>query len=476
MLHLLLLLTLIAPVLGQNYRPSKEVPPLVQREFRAAWSACVYNIDWPSQPGLSAGRQKSELISMLNKMQELNMNALIFQVRPNADAVYNSRLEPWSHWISGTMGRSPGYDPLAFCIAEAHRRGIEVHAWFNPFRALPNAKMQTAGNHITRTHPKVIRNFKTYKWMDISQSFARRRALDVILDVVKRYDVDGVHIDDYFYPYPDVAKDGRPKQIFPDGKTPEQRRGFTDAFVRDMYREVKQVKPWVRVGISPFGIWRPGVPAGTTATIDSFFHLSADSRKWLAEGWCDYMSPQLYWRIDSKQSFHRLLSWWRKQGSRPVWPGIATSRINSKEDRGRKASEIINQISLSRQVGRNWVGHCHWSVKAIQQNRGGIATRLKKEAYLEPVLVPPMPWLGRSTPETPRVGTTRKGAGVGVSWSLASGARKYVVQARYGKQWRTVSILDQSQRGFTFKTAPDALSVTTVDALGNLSRPAVLGR
>ena len=135
-----------------------------------------------------------------------------------------------------------------------------------------------------------------------------------------------------------------------------------------MYSSVKKEKPWVRVGISPFGIWRPGVPAGTTARIDAYGHLAADSRKWLANGWCDYLSPQLYWRINSEQSFTRLLTWWRQQGQRPVWPGIATSRIKSSEDPGRPASEIVNQLNLTRTVGRNWVGHVHWSMKSLMQN------------------------------------------------------------------------------------------------------------
>ena len=172
---------------------------------------------------MSVASQQSELRAILNRMQSLNMNALIFQVRPNADAVYRSSLEPWSSWISGTMGRSPGYDPLEFCIREAHARGIEVHAWFNPFRALPNSSMPAARNHVTRTNPSVIRRFKNYSWMDPASSWTRSHALKVMMDVVRRYDIDGLHIDDYFYPYPDVNKDGTPKQIFPDGKNNSQR-------------------------------------------------------------------------------------------------------------------------------------------------------------------------------------------------------------------------------------------------------------
>lgn len=211
----LISLLLAGGVFSQDFGPSQEKPPAVPREFRGAWVACVYNIDWPSRKGLSAAAQQAELRSILNRMQSLNMNAIIFQVRPNADAVYRSSIEPWSSWLTGTMGASPGYDPLAFCIQEAHARGIEVHAWFNPFRALPNANMAASRNHVSRTHPNVIRRFKSYKWMDPSSSFTRSRALSVMLDVVRRYDIDGLHIDDYFYPYPDVNKQGRLCRFFP---------------------------------------------------------------------------------------------------------------------------------------------------------------------------------------------------------------------------------------------------------------------
>lgn len=468
-------LWLVLGASGQSYGPSQEQVPMAPKEFRGAWVACVYNIDWPSQQGLSSSRQQGELVAILDRMAALNMNAVIFQVRPHADAVYQSALEPWSPWVTGTMGKSPGYDPLAFCVQEAHRRGIEVHAWFNPFRALSNASMPVCGDHITRTHPALIRNFKNYKWMDPSESAARQRALAVMLDVVKRYDVDGVHIDDYFYPYPDV-KDGRASPQFPDGKSPAQRRAAVDGFVKDMYQGVKKAKPWVRVGISPFGIWRPGVPAGTTAGVDAYEHLAADSRKWLAEGWCDYLSPQLYWRIKGPQSYTSLLAWWRGQGSRPVWPGIATARINSSEDPGRPASEILNQVEYSRTIGKNYVGHVHWSAKALMQNKGGISTSLQKEKYQEPALVPPMPWLSKAVPGTPSLAAERNGEGVGVRWSKVSGAAKYAVQARYGRTWRLVKVVPAGNGSLTLSGAPDAIAVSAVDRYGNTSRAAVVGR
>ena len=461
---------------AQHYSPSREAPPVVTREFRGAWVASVYNIDWPSRKGLSKSAQQAELRSMLDQMVRLKLNAMIFQVRPNADALYKSSMEPWSPWLTGTMGRSPGYDPLAYCIQQAHARGIEVHAWFNPFRALPSSSMPAAANHITRTHPSIIRSFKTYKWMDPASSFTRQRALSVIMDVTRRYDIDGIHIDDYFYPYPDVSKDGRPKQIFPDGKTPAQRRSYVDSFVRDMYASVKKAKPWVRVGISPFGIWKPGVPSGTTANINAYEHLSADSRKWLANGWCDYLSPQLYWRINSPQSYTRLLSWWRAQGKRPVWPGIATARINSSEDPGRPASEIVNQINLSRTIGKNYAGHVHWSMKSLLKNKGGITKTLTKNTYTSAALVPPMPWISNNKIPTPILRATTKRSGVQASWGKTTGARKYAVQARYGKSWFTVAVVSSSITSVVLQGSPEAIAVSAVDRYGTTSTPSVIAR
>jgi len=425
---LLFLLAVAVSAFSQDYRPVGGTPPMIPREFRAAWVACVYNIDWPSTDGLSAANQQAELRALLDRAVSMRLNAIIFQVRPNADAAYQSSLEPWSHWISGAQGRSPGYDPLSYCIQQAHGRGIEVHAWFNPYRALPNADLPTSSNHVTKTHPSEVKRYKNYKWMDPSSAFTQQRALAVIMDVVSRYDVDGVHIDDYFYPYPDVNAEGRALIDFPDGKTPEQRRVAVDEFVQRMYSSVKAKKPWVRVGISPFGIWRPGVPAGTTAGIDAFHHLAADSRKWLQQGWCDYLSPQLYWRIEGPQSYSRLLAWWRSQGTRPVWPGIAASRVNSTEDPGRSASEIINQVSLSRSIGRNYVGQVYWSMKSLMENRGGVSEDLKKKVYQQPALVPPMPWVNAKPPLTPNVAARGDGTKVAVNWGQVTGCcSKYAV-------------------------------------------------
>ncbi len=365
----LLFLALLLPLTGLR----------AEAEFRGAWVATVYNLDWPSKPGLPVAEQKAQLRAILDRAAQLKLNAILFQVRPASDALYASKREPWSAVLMGKQGVSPGYDPLEYAITEAHARGIELHAWFNPFRAATGSK-GFASNHVTQTHPEWIRPFGSQQWVDPGDPAARAYVIDVILDVVRRYDIDGVHIDDYFYPYPLKVGDA----YFPDDASwerfgvrsgmsrPDWRRDNINRFVEALYHQVKAEKARVRVGISPFGIWRPKVPATIEAQLDAFTQLFADSRHWLQEGWCDYLAPQLYWGIEpAKQSFPVLLEWWRQQSrGKPIWPGIATERIGS----GRSAQEIARQIALTREgnLGGNAPGHIHWDMKALMRNVGGI--------------------------------------------------------------------------------------------------------
>ncbi|MDQ3546272.1 MAG: family 10 glycosylhydrolase [Verrucomicrobiota bacterium] len=364
-----------------------------EREFRGVWVATVYNLDWPSKPGLPAATQKAQLRALLDRAAVLKLNAILLQVRPASDALYASKKEPWSKFLTGSAGVSPGYDPLEFAIAEAHARGIELHAWVNPFRAAVSSSENLPSNHVAKAHPEWVRRFGKQLWIDPGEPAARAYVIAVITDIARRYDVDGVHLDDYFYPYP--LKSGAAS--FPDDASWQRsgaksglsradwRRENINDFVRSLYRSVKSSKPRVRVGISPFGIWRPGVPPTTEAQLDSYAQLFADSRKWLAEGWVDYLAPQLYWGIQpAKQSFPVLLDWWRAQSrGKPVWPGIATERIGSK----RPAREIVEQIALTRR-GTSSPGHIHWSMKALLQNQGGINNLLQNGPYAEKAETP----------------------------------------------------------------------------------------
>ena len=351
-------------------------------EFRGAWVATVYNLDWPSKPGLPASTQKAQLRALLDRAAELKLNAILLQVRPASDVLYASSKEPWSEFLSGKAGLSPGYDPLEFAIAEAHARGLELHAWINPFRAAVSATTPLPANHVATRHPEWVRRLGKQLWIDPGEPAARAYVIGVTTDIARGYNIDGIHLDDYFYPYPLKPGDA----FFPDDSSWQRygiktglsradwRRENINNFVRSLYRAVKATNPRLRVGISPFGIWRPGVPPTIEAQLDAYAQLFADSRKWLAEGWVDYLAPQLYWSIEpAKQSFPVLLDWWRNQSlGKPVWPGIATERIGSQ----RPAREIIEEIALTRR-GTSSPGHIHWSMKALLRNQGGIDNLLE---------------------------------------------------------------------------------------------------
>ena len=339
--------------------------PAVEREFRGVWVASVDNIDWPSRRGLSTCDQQAELIALLDRAVALHLNAIILQVRPAADALYASRLEPWSEYLTGVQGRapSPWYDPLAFAVQEAHARGLELHAWFNPYRARQSrAKSPPSASHVARTMPSLVKSYGPYLWMDPGEPAIRRRTLAVVLDVVRRYDIDGVHIDDYFYPYQEYDRRGRVID-FPDTRSwkryrkgggrlarADWRRHNVDELVKQLYTGVHAVKPWVKFGISPFGIWRPGNPPSITG-YDAYERLYGDSRKWLRSGWVDYYTPQLYWPIAQiPQSYPTLLGWWVEQNEkgRHMWPGNYTNKVGPGRDQGWAADEVLEQIRITR--------------------------------------------------------------------------------------------------------------------------------
>ena len=383
---------LAAGALGAQTLGARAAEAAPAKEFRAAWIATVFNLDWPSKAGLPAAQQQTELRAILDRAAELKLNALLFQVRPAADALYRSEREPWSAFLAGKQGASPGYDPLEFAVREAHARGLELHAWFNPFRAATNVAGPFAAEHVTQKHPGWIRRYGSLLILDPGVPAARQYVIDTLLDVVRRYAVDGVHIDDYFYPYPVKGA------AFPDEVSWKEfgassglsrddwRRDNINRFVETLYRAIKAQRASAQFGISPFGIWRPHVPETIEAQLDSFAQLFADAKLWLERGWCDYLAPQLYWSIEpAKQSFPVLLEWWRAQSraGRPVWPGIATERIGA----ARPAREIANQIALTRR-GTETPGHIHWSMKALLQNKGGVSDLLAREIYRTAAAVP----------------------------------------------------------------------------------------
>jgi len=472
------------------YRATDIQPPPVPREFRAAWiTEVASNADWPSKPGLSVAAQKAELITLLDQAVQLHLNAVVFQVRPASDAVYNSPYEPWSAVITGTQGKSPEpfYDPLAFAIQEAHKRGLELHAWFNPFRAwLSTERTAPAWNHVTRLHPEFIRRFGDQTWLDPGIPAVRNYVLSVVMDVVKRYDVDGVQFDDYFYPYPQNDANGHPLD-FPDYGTWEEfggplhlgrddwRRANINKFIYAAYVRIKATKPWVKIGVSPFGIWRPGYPPQIKG-LDSYSSLYADSRLWLASGWVDYLSPQLYWSIDSRQqSFPVLLNWWERQNvhGRELWPGLSTAYVGENFS----PEEIARQVQIIRSSA-GATGEIYFHLKNLVDNIE--LNNLIRTQNMESALTPAMTWLSSDVPGQPTLSATEDTAtNLTFQWTSpdAQSPRFWVLQYTGTNQvWKT-QICPGSQSGCTFTTThPDAISVSAEDNYGNVSSPAVLRR
>jgi uncharacterized lipoprotein YddW (UPF0748 family) len=461
------------------------LPPAPPREFRAAWVATVGNIDWPSKRGLSSQQQVAEMHAILDKAAELNLNAIILQVRTSCDAFYASPYEPWSEYLTGRQGvpPEPYYDPLATWVAEAHRRGIELHAWFNPYRARnTSAKSPDAPNHIANTRPELVKKFNGYEWLDPGEVDARQQTLSVIMDVVRRYDIDGVHLDDYFYPYPEYLKSAD----FPDdpswkryqdagGKLEraDWRRDNVNRMIHDVYAGIKAVKPHVKFGISPFGIWRPGNPEMVKG-FDQYDKLYADAKLWLNEGWCDYWTPQIYWRIDAEnQPYAELLKWWigeNKQG-RNVWPGNYISSVNNSA-KGWPAEEIINQIRVTRETPGS-SGNVLFSMVALMQNRKGLSDQLRDGPYAEPALIPASHWLASRPLAAPLVRVYPQPDGsMQVAWENQdmTDPSQWAIWARSGDQWHfsTYPAAVSSVR-----IVPAAGKSITAVGVGSVSRDAV---
>lgn len=440
------------------------------------WVASVANIDWPSKPGLSPSKARRELLVLLDRAKASGLNAVILQVRPAGDALYRSRIEPWSEYLTGRQGRAPFpmWDPLAFAVSEAHKRGLELHAWFNPFRAWhPSCESAPHASHVTQKAPQLCVTYGKYQWMDPGNPTAAKWSLATIQDVVRRYDVDGVHVDDYFYPYPEA------KKPFPDdasyaryraggGKLgrSDWRRKNIDDYVQEMRAIVHADKPHVAVGISPFGVARPGVPKGISAGIDQYEDLAADVVKWLREGWVDYLAPQLYWPIDQKaQAFDVLLKWWHTQNpkQRAMWPGINPGRALDGA-RNWRPDELADQIALLRGADR-FPGHIHFSFKALRKDAPNVALALRDRVYAEPVVAPAMPWLTAPTPPTLSA-RVEGGERPVVSWTADPAARFVAVQVRERSRWRMLEVVGGTRTQAVLPADCNAVAVTAVAGNG----------
>lgn len=464
------------PALSSGYivrhRPSLSLGHT--REFRAAWLTSVWNIDWPSRAGLPAAQQQAELIAILDQLKSLNFNALIFQVRPEGDALYPSELEPWSSWLSGTQGQPPQpyYDPLEFVITQAHQRNIEVHAWFNPYRARARQQTVNVRPHMAATHPEFVYEWGTQLWMDPGVKVVQDRAYSVILDVVRRYDVDGIHLDDYFYPYPITGKS------FPDDRTYQSyrnsggslaladwRRNNVNQLIQRLATGIRAAKPYVKFGISPFGIYRPGQPAQIQG-LDAYESLYADSLKWLQEGWLDYCSPQLYWRIDPPaQSYPVLLKWWAENNPkrRHIYPGNNLGQLDGQRW---PLLEIERQVDLTRQLRSQLAtGNIFFSMKAFSTNREGISDRFKTATFAQAVLPPAMDWLTADPPVSP---VQFQGSGGKLTWRAGpSSTTAWTLYHQTNSGWTLQRILPPSQTELS--AAPGSYALCAVNRLSQES-------
>jgi uncharacterized lipoprotein YddW (UPF0748 family) len=472
------------------------VPPRVSREFRGVWVASVRNLDWPSRPGLPPSLAKAELIALMDRAAELGLNAVLLQVRPAGDALYASKIEPWSEYLTGRQGMPPVplWDPLQFAVEQAHVRGLELHAWFNPFRARePSAKGPLAATHLARRRPELVKKYGTQLWMDPGEPAVRAQTLRVVLDVVKRYDVDGVHLDDYFYPYPERRPNG--STDFPDDRSwkayqkhggalarDDWRRANVDDLVETLHAEIAKLKPWVKFGISPFQLWRPGYPESVTTGLDAYATLYADSRKWFTNGWVDYLSPQLYRRVDEERSYGLLLRWWAEQNARQrhLWPGLYTSGVRTGTGTDWRNREIVAQVLATRDQPAAG-GEVHFSMEAFLSDRDSVGTVLRRTVYSRPALVPESPWMMDGSPAEPVTVFKRSAAGdsLFITPGRGSVARWWMVQLHTAGGWET-RVIDGAARAVGIPAAsgasrqPDLIAVTAVDRVGRTSAASAL--
>jgi uncharacterized lipoprotein YddW (UPF0748 family) len=534
-----------APNTGATRLPGVDVPPAPAREFRAAWVATVANIDWPSAPGLSAAAQRAEAINVLDRARTIGLNALVLQVRPAGDALYPSALEPWSEVLSGVQGKAPwlageaAWDPLAFWVEEAHKRGLELHAWFNPYRARhSSAKSPLVLPHIGLRQPQAVRTYGDQLWMDPGEPAAVAQTLAVVADVVRRYDIDGVHIDDYFYPYPlpvptAAAQPGAPaipapataaswplgnaaavaaaapaEVPFPDDEPyaayrlkggplarDDWRRANVDTMVQALNRTVHDTKPWVRFGVSPFGVGKPELRPPGVVGFSQYDKLYADAERWLQNGWLDYLAPQLYWQINREGlQFPVLLDYWvgQNKAQRHIWPGLFTSQIKVPPNPMWPARELLDQVQLQR-TRPQATGHIHFSMVALMQDREGIATLLQLGPYAQPALVPATPWLdgsGSATPAPPQL--RRVGNKVHITAANAESVVRWAVWKRSGpnsgpnsgtnsaansgsganSRWR-LAVQGPQERSVDSQGA-DAVAVSAINRLGAMSPPTLV--
>jgi len=422
--YTLLLLFTIQTISAQNSNP--------KREFRGAWVATIVNIDYPPTGAKNTGVQKYEYINMLEDFKKMGINAVIFQVRPSADAFYESSYEPWSEYLTGTQGIAPepaGYDPLEFMIEEAHARGMEFHAWLNPYRATFNLDTTSlAEKHVFNQHRDWLVKYGKRFYFKPHRHEVRDHITNVIAEITRKYDIDAIHFDDYFYPYkiqglpfPDIVDFELTKGAI--GNIEDWRRQNVDLLIQQVSAKIKEIKPFVQFGISPFGVWRnksmdPTFGSNTRAGQTCYDDLYADVLKWMRNEWIDYVIPQLYWHIGFSVADHKtLVDWWAKNAfGRNLYIGHAAYKVGDpKTVDWLNPSEIPSQIRLNRAVF-NTQGSAYFSAKSIRNNPLNLADSLT-QLYQKPVLHPEMKFLNIPLNKAPNLKKVRlTDTGLKISW------------------------------------------------------------
>ena len=377
-----------------------------KREFRAAWIQSVNG----QFRGMPTEKLKQNLIGQLNSLQKAGINAIIFQVRPEADALYASRLEPWSRFLTGVQGKAPEpyWDPMQFMIDECHKRGMEFHAWINPYRTKTTLKSELAPNHVYNIHPEWFVTYGDQLYFDPALPESRRHICMVVSDIVSRYDVDAIHMDDYFYPYPIKGKD------FPDDASfarfgggfsnkGDWRRSNVNGLIKKLHETIREIKPWVKFGVSPFGIYRneSSDPLGSkTKGLQNYDDLYADVLLWAREGWIDYNIPQIYWHIGHPVAdYETLVKWWaRNTENRPLF--IGQSVMNTVQNADPK-NPSINQLPRKMALQRAYQtigGSCQWPASAVVENAGKYRDALIAEYHKYPALPPVFDFMDNEAP------------------------------------------------------------------------------
>ncbi|HPI36883.1 MAG TPA: family 10 glycosylhydrolase [Ignavibacteriaceae bacterium] len=483
---LLLVFFLNSPVI-----PSDDIPP-VPREMRGVWVATVANIDWPSQPGLSVEVQKQEALAIIQRVAELNMNAVVLQVRPQCDAIYQSDLEPWSYYLTGEQGKAPEpfYDPLEFWINECHSRGIELHAWLNPYRANHSAmRSEISPKSIVKQRPDLVKKLGDagYYWMNPALKESQDHTMTVILDIINRYDVDAIHFDDYFYPYRDYNNGND----FPDDDTyagyvksggklsqNDWRRDAINQFVKRVYEEMKKEKPHVKFGISPYGIYKVGVPPEIQVTFDQYDGLYADAKLWLNEGWFDYYVPQLYWNISRIElSYPVLLNWWKSENrtGKNLWIGLF---IRPEIEKKEMALEIVNQVMVARGMLPESPGTMSFSMRSLMPADSAVSKALTAGPFRTPAIIPAYPWLDNEPPESPAVEVKKEDGLLNLSWSAAEKEKPFlfILSICSDSAWSN-HILPANTTGYSVPLEGKritAVAVSSVDRCGNESKKTIV--